>query len=188
MIRRETVYFEMPGEQNTEDAMKVALKYLEEGKRHFVVASTRGVSGAKFAGALSGKDVNYVCVTHSSGFREPNVMEMTAENRAAIESAGGRVYAGTMLTHSIETALMDKHQGIYPMYLVAQTLRLFSQGVKVCVEIVMEACDAGLLPEGEEVVAVAGTGWGSDTVCLIRSAASKRFLSLRVLEIACKPR
>jgi len=53
---------------------------------------------------------------------------------------------------------------------------------------VMEACDAGLIPEGEEVVAAAGTGWGADTVALIRSAASKRFLDLHVLEIACKPR
>jgi uncharacterized protein len=152
------------------------------------VATTRGVSGVKFAEVLSGKDAGLVCVTHSSGFREPNVLELTKDNRAKIESLGGKIHVGTILTHSLETSLMDKHQGLYPTYLIAQTLRLFSQGTKVCVEIVMEACDAGLVPEGEEVVAVAGTGWGSDTVCLIRSAASKRFLNVRVLEIACKPR
>ena len=188
MIRKDTVYFETPGEMNTDEAVKVALKYLEEGKRHFVVATTRGMSGVRFAEALKGKDASLVCVTHSAGFREPNVLELTKENRARIESLGGKIYVGTILTHSIETSLMDKHQGLYPTYLIAQTLRLFSQGVKVCVEIVMEACDGGLVPEGEEVVAVAGTGWGSDTVCLIRSAASKRFLNIRVLELACKPR
>ena len=188
MIRKETVYFETPGEQNTEDTLKVALRYLDEGKRHFIVASTRGLTGVKFAEALAGRGVSLAVVTHSSGFREPNVLEMTPENRARIESLGAKIYCGTILTHSIETSLMDRHQGIYPMYLIAQTLRLFSQGVKVCVEAVMEACDGGLVPEGEEVVAVAGTGWGADTVCLIRSAASKRFLNMRVLEIACKPR
>ena len=52
----------------------------------------------------------------------------------------------------------------------------------------MLAADAGLIPEEEEVLAVAGTGWGSDTVTVIRSAVSKRFLNLKVLEILAKPR
>ncbi len=188
MITKETVYFEKPGEENSAAALEVALKYLEEGKKHFVVATTRGKSGVRFAEALRGKKANLVCVTHSAGFREPSELELDAEARVKIEALGGKILTATILTHSIEASLMAKHQGIYPTYLIAQTLRLFSQGVKVAVEIVMEACDAGLVPESEEVVAVAGTGWGSDTVCLIRSAASKRFLELRVLEIAAKPR
>lgn len=188
MAKKEIVYFDKPGESNSDAALQAALGYLAEGKRHFVVATTRGNSGARFAQALSGKGANLVCVTHSAGFREPNTVEITSDNRARIESLGGRVHMGTILTHSIETSLAEKFQGLYPTTLVAQTLRLFSQGAKVAIEIVMEACDAGLIPEGEEVVAVAGTSWGSDTVLLVRSAASKRFLDLHVLEIACKPR
>jgi hypothetical protein len=52
----------------------------------------------------------------------------------------------------------------------------------------MMAADAGLIPEGEEVLAIAGTAWGSDTVMVVRSAASKRFFDLKVLEILAKPR
>jgi len=52
----------------------------------------------------------------------------------------------------------------------------------------MEACDAGLMEEDREVAAVAGTGRGADTVTLIRSTSSKRFLELVVLEILAKPR
>ena len=52
----------------------------------------------------------------------------------------------------------------------------------------MKATDAGLMPEGEEVIAVAGTGYEADTVMILKSAASKRFLDLRVLEILAKPR
>ena len=52
---------------------------------------------------------------------------------------------------------MKKHQGVYLGYIVAQTLRLLGQGIKVCVEIVVEACDPGMLPEGEDIIAVAGT-------------------------------
>jgi hypothetical protein len=35
---------------------------------------------------------------------------------------------------------------------------------------------------------VGGTGRGADTVAIIRSAASKRFLKLQVLEIRAMPR
>ena len=188
MIRRQAVWFESPGEHNTPAALAVALAYADEGRRHFVVATTRGNTGVKFAEALSGRGVNLVCVTHSFGWREPRLLEMTDQNRARIESLGGRVHVATVLGNSIETALGREHRGISPTYIVAETLRIFSIGVKVCVEIVMEACDGALVPEGEEVVPAGGYGWGSDSVCLVRSAASGRFPDLRVLEIACKPR
>lgn len=58
----------------------------------------------------------------------------------------------------------------------------------MCVEIVLEACDARLIPEGKEVLAVGGSTRGADTVCLVKSACSKRFLDLRVMEILAKPR
>ncbi len=188
MMRKETVYFEKPGEENSPAAIEAAMKYLDEGIEHFVVATTRGKTGAAFAEALSGRNVNLVCVTHSAGFREPSRLELNAELKLTIEEHGGKVLTATMLSHSIETAIMEKHQGLYPTYLIAQTLRLFCQGVKVAVEIVMQAADAGLIPEAEPVVAVAGSGWGADTVCLVRSAASKRFFDVRILEIAARPR
>jgi hypothetical protein len=52
----------------------------------------------------------------------------------------------------------------------------------------MMTADAGLIPEGEEVISVAGTARGADTVMIIKAAPSKRFLELKVLEILAKPR
>jgi hypothetical protein len=52
----------------------------------------------------------------------------------------------------------------------------------------MMAVDAGLIPEGEEVLAVAGTARGADTVLVIKASASKRFFDLKVIEILAKPR
>jgi hypothetical protein len=52
----------------------------------------------------------------------------------------------------------------------------------------MEAVDGGLVAEGKEVLAVAGTAKGADTVAIIKSAASKRFLDLYVSQIVAKPR
>ena len=52
----------------------------------------------------------------------------------------------------------------------------------------MEACDAGYVPENAEVLGIGGTYRGSDTVLLVRSKPSKRFLEMDVLEILARPR
>jgi len=187
-VKREVEYFDKGGPEHTQDCLKTVERLVGEGYKNVVVASTSGKTGLRFAERLQGRGVNLVVVTHSAGFKRPNELEIPEEMREKIIDLGAKIYTGTILTHSLETALANEHQGIYPTILITQTLRRFSQGVKVAVEIVMEACDAGMLPEGKEIVAVGGTGRGADTICLIRSAASKRFLDLKVLEILAKPR
>jgi len=187
-MQRTVEYFETPGKANTERCIELLVEEVRAGREHVVVASTEGDTGAAVARALQGSQANLVVVTHSVGFSKPNVDEFNAEHRQAIESAGGRVVTATMPTHAIETALMKQHQGVYPAYLIAQALRRFSEGTKVGVEISLMACDAGAVPEGADVLTLAGTGRGADTLLLIRPAATKRFLELRVLEILAKPR
>jgi hypothetical protein len=112
---------------------------------------------------------------------------MSGDVRDRIKSFGAEVYTGSMLTHSLDTAFSQKFGGSYLTQIVANSLRRFGEGSKVACECVMMAVDAGLIPEGEEVLSVAGTARGADTVLLIKSAASKRFLDLRVLQILAKP-
>jgi hypothetical protein len=188
-IERRVIYFEKPGSENTTSCLEVVKNVLKEGRyRHVVVASTTGETGLLFSETLKGSGINLVVVTHSSGFKELSINEMPEGVRKEIETNGARVFTGTMLTHSLETSLASKFGGSYPTLIIAQSLRRFGEGAKVCCEIVMMAADAGLIPEGEEVLAVAGTAKGADTVMVIKSAASKRFLDLRVLEILAKPR
>ena len=49
------------------------------------------------------------------------------------------------------------------------------------------ATDAGLLRRGESVIAVAGTGRGSDTALVMQAASSQHMAKLRVNEMLCKP-
>jgi hypothetical protein len=70
---------------------------------------------------------------------------------------------------------------------MANILRCFCQGVKVCFEIVMMATDAGLLSKGEKVIAIAGSGRGSDTALVMQASSSQNMKKLRVNEIICKP-
>lgn len=190
IIERKVYYFEQPGKANTLDCLSITRQAVEEtGCRQVVVATTAGDTGVLFSRAFEGSGVNLVAVTHSYGFKEPDTIELTEEARREILDRGGRIHTGTMLTHGVETSFAKAFSGmLYPTTILAQTLRRFGEGVKVCCEIVMMAVDGGCLPEGGDVLAVAGTGRGADTVMLIRSAASKRFLDLKVREILAKPR
>ena len=188
-MERTVVYFEKAGGENTVACLDVAKKAIENYRyKHIIIASTTGETGLLFSEALSESSINIVVVTHSSGYKEPNSIEVPYDVRENIESYGAKVFTGTMLTHSIESAFAKKFNGQYPTLIVANTLRRFGEGAKVCCEIVMMAADAGLIPEGDEVLAVAGTAKGADTVMVLKAAASKRFLDLRVLEILAKPR
>jgi len=188
-MERKVLYFERPGRENTSSCLEAAKQAVKDsGYKHIVVASTGGDTGILFSEAFKDSAINVVIVTHSAGFKETNTLELSDEVKEKIKANGARVYTGTILTHSIETSFSAKFSGSYPTLIIAQSLRRFGEGPKVCCEIVMMAADAGLIPEGEEVLAVAGTGRGSDTVMVVKSAASKRFLDLRVLEILAKPR
>jgi hypothetical protein len=188
MIKRETWYFDKPGPENTDACLDLLDKAAGLGFKHFVAPSTTGISGVLGARRLAGKGVNYVVVGHSVGFKAPNVDEFLEEHRQEIVALGGQVLKATILTHSLETAIALEYKGSAPTLLIANTLRRLGQGIKVCVEIVMEAVDAGMIPEIQEVVALGGTARGWDTLAIVKSAASKRFLQLVVQEIWAKPR
>jgi hypothetical protein len=188
MAEKKITYFDKPGRANTQacvDIVKEAVS--KDGYKHIVAASTTGDTGLMLSEALNGSNTNLIVVTHSTGFKEPNHHEMSGEVRKKIKANGAEVFTGSMLTHSLEVAFSKKFSGSYLTQIVANSLRRFGEGAKVCCECVMMAVDAGLIPEDENVLAVAGTARGADTVMLIRSAASKRFLELRVLEILAKP-
>ncbi|BCB96161.1 hypothetical protein JZK55_10830 [Dissulfurispira thermophila] len=188
-MERKVIYFEKPGKDNTEACLQIAKNAIRDSNyKHIVIASTEGDTGLLFSEALKNFDINIVVVTHSAGFKAANTHEMPLEIRKKIEATGAKVYTGTMITHNIETAFASKFSGLYPTLIVSQSLRRYGEGPKVCCEIAMMAADAGLIPEGEEILAVAGTAKGADSVLVIRSATSKRFLELRVLEILAKPR
>ena len=188
-MERKVIYFEKTGAENTFACLDIAKKAIEDyGYKHIVIASTTGETGLLFSEALKEIQSNVVVLTHSSGYKEPNTLEMPYDVRKKIESNGAKVFTGSMLTHSIETSFAKKFSGQYPTLIIANTLRRFGEGAKVCCEIVMMAADAGLIPEGDEVLAVAGTAKGADTVMVLKAAASKRFLDLRVLEVLAKPR
>jgi len=182
-----STYFSPPGPQNTARTLEIARQRAEElGIRTVLVASTRGETGIQAAQLFRGYEV--VVVTHATGFGGPNVQELTDENRAAIEAAGAKTLTCQHALAGISRAVRKKW-GTYEIdEIVAQTLRIFGEGVKVCVEIALMAADAGLVRVGEPCIAIGGTGCGADTALVLVPANAQQFFDLRVMEVLAKPR
>jgi hypothetical protein len=144
MKKIQSILFEKPGEQNTDICIDTVKQYIkEQGMTYVVVASTTGRTALSFCRGLKEKSAKLVIVTHSVGFKEPGKDEFDQDTRKYLIQEGVPIYTGTILTHSLEKSLMDDFHGIYPGYIIANTLRRFGEGTKVAVEIVMEASDAG---------------------------------------------
>ncbi len=167
--------FDKPGPDNTDETVRLAAKRAKEmGIGEMVVASN---TGRVARAALVEFDGQVIVVTHHSGFDERWKNEMPENVRTELIKMGAKVHTGTHVLSGIERSFNAQFKGIYPSQIVAETLRLFGQGTKVCVEATLIASDAGLL-SGKMLVAVGGTGEGADTALIISPSTSNRFLDL----------
>jgi hypothetical protein len=179
-----TVYFEKRGRDNTGETASLALGRAKElGINYIVVATNTGFTARQF----QGKGVKIVAVTHQHGFREPGMDEMGPATRAELQQAGMDVLTTTHLFGNVERAITQQQGGLYPGGIISATLRMFSQGTKVAVEVAVMALDAGLIPYGQPIVSVGGSGGGADTALVLVPAHSKTFFDTEVLEVICKP-
>lgn len=182
------MFFERAGEHNTEETLKLALQKAEaKGIKDIVVASCEGETAEKLV-SLAPSRFNIVCVTHHTGFREPGVNEMSEEVRKKLKDQGVKVLTTTHLLAGVDRAIRNHFGGVYPAEIMAQTLRIFGQGIKVAVEIAVMALDAGLIPYGKEIISIGGTGSGADAAIIITPAHSNNFFATEVKEIICMPR
>ena len=181
------MYFEQVGKDNTEQTLQIAKdEALKRGIKHLVVASTVGDTGLQAAKMLQGTDIKLIVVTHSTGHRQPGEQLFNPETKKEIESLGGVVFTGTDTLTGYEIA-MGLRGWFSPQALISAVLRMFGQGMKVCVEIVAMAGDAGLIPI-EDVIAVAGTGRGADTAVVVAANSTNRLFNIKIREILAKPK
>ena len=181
-----TVYFKKPGSENTKAVLNIARQRAEElGIKKIVVASTRGDTAVRAMDVLQGLRV--IVVTHVTGLREPNIQEFTEENRQMVESRGGIILTSAHAFHGLSAAMRQKFNTYVIGDIIADTLRIFGQGMKVACEIALMAADSGLVRTDEDVISVGGTGHGADTALLLRPVISRNFFDLKVKEILCKP-
>jgi len=182
----QTTYFRRPGRDNTDRTLELAYARARAlGLRTALVATTSGDTAVRASRVLQG--IQVIAITHSTGFGEPNVQELTPENRTAIEAAGGRVLTCQHALGGVNRAVRKKLDTYQLDEIIAFTLRLFGQGIKVVAEISLMAADVGLVRTDVPVLAIAGSGGGADTAAVMLPTNAQTFFDLRILEIICRP-
>ncbi len=180
-MERKIVYFEDIRPENTEATFELVSERLEMGGiEKLVLASTTGTTARKAMEFFKDKGVMLVVIPHQFDFhRDKNAFPQDLIKE--LRDSGHEVHFGTMLFHTNDL------YGTQTPTIMANLLRTFCQGFKVCFEIVLMATDAGLLNSGEKVIAIAGTGRGSDTALVMQAASTQHPNRLKVSEIICKP-
>jgi len=185
-ISTQTVYFSEGGRANTERTLELAYARAKAlGITTMLVATTSGETALRAAQVCQGMTV--IAVTHSTGFREPDLQEVPPDRLAAIEAAGAQILTCQHALGGVNRAVRKK-LGTYQLdEIIAYTLRIFGQGVKVAAEISLMAADAGLVRTDEPVMAVGGSGRGADTAAVVLPSNAQTFFDLQIPEIVCRP-
>lgn len=167
------VYFDRPGQENTDEVLNVVRTRLDEGDvSKIIVATTKGITGLRFAKAFKGK-AEVIAISHE---------KMEIDYRKEMEELGAKPAEGSHLPFHAKG-----------MDVVRETLFTMGQGFKVALEIVLIATDMGLVPPYNRLIAVGGTARGADTAIVARSTTTAEAFTrdetkrLEVREILCMP-
>lgn len=186
-MKKDIYYWKNPGKENTDKLIELTKERIKNlGIEDLVVASVTGESSLKVAQAIDG--ANIVSLTHHAGFKGGDELEIVPEYEDKLKKMGVDVYIASHALSGVGRGISNQFGGITPVEIIAATLRMFSQGVKVCVEISVMAADAGLIPTDKEVIAMGGTAKGLDTAVVLKPAHMSNFFDLRIKEIIAMPR
>jgi len=204
-------YFEKPSyvEDHADEVLSLVKEWIKELKiGKVVVASSTGKSAIKAAKILKESGAELIVVSDRAGVTF-NPEELYDEWAKKLSEKGIKEYKSGLFWRPeiveelkkmgvskilIATELfrgINVPNGVNINSVIAEVLYRISIGVKVCVEIVTMACDAGLVESGEDVIAVAGSGTGLDSAIVIKAAHSDEMFDeekgFRIKEIICKP-
>jgi hypothetical protein len=179
----------MNDKDNTARSLAIAADEAVRLNASLLVASSGGDTAIAALRIAREKGIadRLIIISSVYGSRGPGSNGMKEECKKELDEANVRIITAAHVLSGAERAMSAKFRGIYPAEIIAHTLRMFSQGVKVAVEIAAMALDAGAIPHGEPVVAVGGTGRGADTAVVLTAAYTADIFATKVHEIICKP-
>lgn len=190
MVRKFITYFEKEGEDYTDELISAVKDKLESSNniKRVLIASASGKSALKLYDAIGDDDVEIINVTHHMGFSGPNESDISDEMIKKLEAVGIKTYFGGHAFSGAARGVTNKYGGYSPLDVVADTLRMFAHGIKVAAEISIMAADAGLIPVGEEIIAIGGRGHGVDSAVILTPVNAKNLFDLEFHEIIAMPR
>jgi hypothetical protein len=190
------VYFEQEGNNNLQDVirtLKKQLKKREELRTKKIVIFTAFGEGPLLA---------YNALSNLVGNYEPTMIAVTFPPDFSVSRQGERIsprisdrllkfFDGVGITVITTRLPFDKIKGAAAnnadLDLIAKVLRLFGGGLTQCIQAALQACDAGKVCSGEQVIAVTG-----DWAVLLTASTTSNFLEreggMEINEIFCRPR
>jgi len=181
-------YFDSKGQINTDKTLDIALECCRERKtQKIVVASSTGETALKLH-KKAPTEIDIIAVTYSAGSRFPEEVEQFLKNQDEIMAKGITIVRGMHALSATEKAFQNKYKtGMMPLNIVADSLRMFCHGVKVCVEIAIMAAEAGHITPDQEVVTIAGSHRGSDTAVVLKPAYAANMFETKIRALLCMP-
>lgn len=170
---------------NTAEVVNLAVtRAKEDGIEKIVVASSTGETALRLLKAWPA--TRLIVVRYVFGFEKPDAQEMLPEAEKTILKEGARIVTAAHALGGIGRAVRRRFNTYQTDEIIAGTLRVFGQGVKVACEITAMACDAGYVRTDERIIACAGSGRGADTALVLSPANTHSFFDLKVHDIICK--
>jgi len=180
----EIVYFDELGKVNTEDTLRLAReKAKSRSINNVLIATHRGITAEKALEVFKDSDIS---LTFVGSTREWFSIETYAK----------------VLEHGHKVAFANEYGHELPD-VANLVFRRFCEGMRVAIRIMIVATDLNLIPTGELVISVAGTGFfhfeekggGADTAIIVTSCKGEDFFTKRsskpdrrnIHEIICKP-
>ncbi len=181
--------FTEKGKANTRAAAEIAIRRAIELDTDLVLSSGTGESAETVLAVAEelGYQGHITVVRSVTSYSENGVNRMSPEMRKALEDRGVRIISAAHALSAGERGLSLRFKGVYPLEIMANTLRMFGQGMKVCVECAIMALDGDAVEWKKPVVTLGGTGRGLDTAAVITPAFSANILETVVNEVLCKP-
>jgi len=187
MTEKTVTYLEKPGRAGTQDcAASAARRARELGVKQVVVATTSGKSALAIAQAL--KAAGHKAEVIGVGYSAEYAAKWGAFDKKIVSQAeklGARFITGTHVFGGVDSAVASALGGAVPGKLIAATYYTLGQGFKVAVETAVMAADQGCVSDKAPVIAMGGTGEGSDTAILLTPATGSKFFSLKIHEVIC---
>ena len=185
----ETILFETTGPDNTENTLIGAFNRSNDlGILDIILATRTGATAKKALKIFDTYKYNIVAVTHVTGYKSPGKQEMSNQVRKELQIEGMNIISSGHPFGGIGRGIRNK-LGTYQVdEIIAYTLRMFGQGIKVGVEISIMSADAGMIKTGCQVIAIGGTISGADSAMVLTPANSHNFLNTVIHEIIAKPR
>jgi uncharacterized protein len=181
-------YFDKKGPDNTEKTIEIALACCQSRQiTKIVAASSTGETALKLK-EKAPSSIDVIAVTYSAGSRYREEVEEFNKNQAILLERGIKIIRGLHALSGVERGFEGRYKtGFIPLNIISDTLRMFSQGVKVCIEISVMAAEHGLITPNEDVVVMGGSGSGADTALLMRPAYAANIFDTKIKAVLCMP-